>query len=115
MYYIANAILLKLGYLVGDKISHKVTSDALIVFVRDKLKNKLISDFEEVQEEAMDLINTSKYEFKADEIIEFFEFERKKRSLSQYDTNYILKKSRSETSLNRSKRFILEVKSLLEE
>lgn len=115
MYYMANAILSKLGYSVGDKISHKVTSDALIVFVRDKLKNKLINDFEEVQEEALSIINTSKHEVMVDEIIEFFELERRKRSLSQYDTNYILKKSRSETSLNRSRRFILEIKSLLEE
>ena len=30
MYYIANAVLLELGYKVGDKVSHKVTSDALI-------------------------------------------------------------------------------------
>src|SRR3989338_4996781 len=34
MFYIANAVLLKLGYRVGDKISHKVTADSLIVFVR---------------------------------------------------------------------------------
>lgn len=108
MYYIANAVFLKSGYLVGDKISHKDTSDALIVFVRNKLKNKLIHDFEEVQEEALDLINTSKNRVGVDEVIEFFELERKKRSLSQYDINYSLKNSKSETSLNRSKRFFLK-------
>lgn len=37
MYYIANAVLLDLGYKVGDKVSHKVTSDALIVYVRNKM------------------------------------------------------------------------------
>ena len=30
MYYIANAVLLKIGYKVGDKISHKVTADSLL-------------------------------------------------------------------------------------
>lgn len=34
MFYIANAVLIK----VGDKIAHQVTSDALIVFVKNKLK-----------------------------------------------------------------------------
>lgn len=38
MYYIANAILLRLGYKVGDKVSHKVTADAIIIFVKNKLK-----------------------------------------------------------------------------
>ena len=36
MYYIANAVLYKYGYKVGDKISHKVTSDSLIVYIRKK-------------------------------------------------------------------------------
>jgi len=34
MYYYANAALMKLGYKVGEKIVHKVTSDAIIVYVR---------------------------------------------------------------------------------
>ena len=51
MYYIANAVLLQLGYKVGDKISHKVTSDALIVYIRNRLKSKLIEEFEEAKEE----------------------------------------------------------------
>lgn len=44
MYYVANAVLLGIGYKVGDKISHKVTSDALIVFAREKLKKGLIEE-----------------------------------------------------------------------
>lgn len=32
MFYMANAVLLKYGYKVGDKIAHKITSDSLIVF-----------------------------------------------------------------------------------
>ena len=31
MFYAANAVLLHLGYRTGEKIAHKVTSDALIV------------------------------------------------------------------------------------
>src|SRR3989344_4099680 len=44
MYYYANAVLLKLGYKVGDKIVHKVTSDSLVVYVRGKLKESLIEE-----------------------------------------------------------------------
>lgn len=42
MYYYANAILIKMNYKVGDKISHKVTSDALIVFLGNKLKKNIL-------------------------------------------------------------------------
>ena len=52
MYYIANAVLLNFGYKVGDRISHKVTNDALIVFVREKLKSNCLEDFEAVKTEA---------------------------------------------------------------
>jgi len=45
MYYIANAVLLKLGYKVGDKVSHKVTADAIIVFIRNKLKKNLLEEY----------------------------------------------------------------------
>ena len=46
MYYIANAVLLNIGYKVGDKISHKITADALIVFARNKLKKGFIEEYE---------------------------------------------------------------------
>lgn len=37
MFYIANAVLLELGYKTGDRVVHKVTNDALIVLVTNKL------------------------------------------------------------------------------
>ncbi len=43
MFYIANAVLLNQGKKVGEKIPHKVTSDALIVFVRNKLKDEILN------------------------------------------------------------------------
>jgi hypothetical protein len=52
MFYIANAILYKSGYKVGTKIAHKVTADALIVFVRSKIKKSLIEDYELAIDEA---------------------------------------------------------------
>lgn len=53
MFYIANAMLYKLGYKVGSKVAHKVASDALIVFVRNKLKDHLIDDYELAINEAL--------------------------------------------------------------
>src|SRR3989338_4826372 len=46
MYYYANAVLRKLGYKIGEKIVHKVTSDAIIAYVRGKLKESLIEEYE---------------------------------------------------------------------
>lgn len=107
MYYIANAVLFKLGYKVGSAVSHKVTSDALIVFIRDKLKKSLLEDFEDAKDEAMELANMT------DDIIESFDFERKKRSTFQYNMTAPVKKSKAETSIERAKSFNLEFEKLL--
>ncbi len=108
MYYYANAVLLKLGYKIGDRIVHKVTSDALIVYVRGKLKESLLEEYEETKEEALSIAG-----MKADSLIESFEFERNKRSLIQYQTIEIEKQSKARTSLERAKEFAKEMEKLL--
>lgn len=108
MYYYATAVLLKFGYKVGEKIVHKVTADALIVYVRGKLKESLISDYEEAREEAFNLAG-----IKADALIESFDFERSKRSVIQYKTLDIEKHSKAKTSLQRAKEFSREMEKLL--
>jgi len=75
-------ILLKLGYKVGDHSSHKVTSDALIVFVRNKIKNQFLEDYDDAKAEAIGL-----------EIIGSLEQERIKRSNFQYEMGREVKKS----------------------
>lgn len=110
MYYMANAVLYKLGYKVGSKISHKVTADALIVFVRGKLKDVLIEKFENAQEEALELAR-----IKSDEIIASFDFERRKRSRFQYEMIEEVKMNEAKTSLERAKQFCFEMKKLLVE
>jgi uncharacterized protein (UPF0332 family) len=108
MYYYANAVLLKYGYKVGDKIVHKVTSDALIVYVRSKLKESLLETYEKTKEEALNIAG-----IRADEIIESFEFERNKRGLMQYNTIESDKQSKAKTSLKRAKEFSKEMNKLL--
>jgi hypothetical protein len=108
MYYYANAVLLKLGYKVADRIVHKVTSDALVVYVRRKLRESLIEGYEQTREEALSLAG-----MKADSLIESFELERGKRGLIQYRTIEVEKRSKAETSLRRAKEFAKEMDKLL--
>ncbi len=108
MYYYANAVLIKLGYKVGDKIVHKVTSEALIVLVRGKLRANLLEEYEETKEEALNLAG-----MKADVLIESFELEKNKRGIIQYKTIDIEKQSKAKTSLQRAKEFTREMEKLL--
>ena len=110
MYYAANGVLYSIGYKVGHKISHKVTSDALVVYVRKKLKESLLKEFEDAQEEALEIAG-----LQADELVESFGFERLKRSRFQYEMTEEIKRSKAETSLGRAKRFVFEMEKLLEE
>lgn len=108
MFYLANAVLLELGYKVGGKISHKITADALIVFVRNKLKKELLESYEETKEDALELISS-----KVDTLIQSFNFELQKRSKFQYQMDEEVKKGKATTSLERAKTFVFEMKKLL--
>lgn len=106
MFYISNAILYDLGYKTADKIVHKVTADALIVFVRNKLKKKLINDYEEAQNDALAIM-------KADEMIYHFDKEREKRGRIQYSTTETAKHSKAKTSLERARNYYKEMYELI--
>ncbi|GIU68819.1 MAG: hypothetical protein KatS3mg002_0055 [Candidatus Woesearchaeota archaeon] len=108
MFYLANALLYRLGYKVGDKIAHKVTADALMIFAREKIKDALIEGYEEIRDEAL-------AKMKSDELIEYFDFERRKRSFIQYNTPEEIKISKVKTSLERAKEFMFQISKLLEE
>lgn len=108
MFYYANAVLLRSGYKVGDRSVHKVTSDALRVFVRGKLKSSILESYDEVKDEALKIAA-----IRADEIIESFELERRKRSLIQYRTMESEKRAKAKTSLERAKEFNREMAKLL--
>lgn len=108
MYYLANAVLYQIGYKVGSRVSHKITADALIVFVRNKLRKELLEEYEEAKEEALEIIGK-----KTDDLIESFEQELEKRSAFQYETTEEIKKAKAQTSLERAKKFVFEMKRLL--
>ena len=109
MFYITSAVLYELGYKIEHKIPHKIAADSLIIFVRSKLKDTLIEEYEDAQQEALELSG-----IKADELIESFNFERIKRSRFQYSMTETSVRSRAQTSLERAKRFIFEMEKLLQ-
>lgn len=108
MFYMANTVLLELGYKVGNKIPHKVTSDAIIVFVRNKLKKELLEGYEKTKEDALEIIS-----YKVDSLIKSFDWEREKRSHFQYQMDESIKREKAITSLNRAIEFLFEMKKLL--
>lgn len=108
MFYISNAVLLKLGYKIGDKIVHKVTADSLIILAKNKLKSKYLEDYDEAKEEALRIA-----EIKSDEMIEAFDIERKKRSFIQYQTSQEDISKKAKISFKRAQEFLFEMESLL--
>ena len=108
MFYIANAALYKSGYKTGTKVVHKVTSDALIVFIRNRLKKSLIEDYEDAKDEALEVIGR-----KTDEMLSNFDNEMEKRSLFQYEMTEEIKQAKAKTSLERARKFVFEMKKLL--
>lgn len=110
MFYMANAVLLKYGYKIQDKIAHRVTSDALIVLVLNKLRKELIEDYESMQKDALEIANA-----KAESVIESYSFELDKRSRFQYNMLEETKEGKAQTSLKRASEFVFELKKLMKE
>ena len=110
MFYIANAVLLQLGYKTGSKVVHKVTSDALIVLVMDRIKKGLLEEYENIKLDALQIASV-----RSEELMAFYSIEMNKRSSFQYDMTEIIQEQKAKTSLNRAKEFMLEMKKLLPE
>ena len=108
MFYMANAVLLHYGYKTRDKIVHKVTSDALIVLVLDKLKKELLEGYEAIQQDALEIASA-----KAESVVESYALELDKRSRFQYNMLEQTKEGKAQTSLKRASEFVFELKKLL--
>ena len=108
MFYIANAVLLELGYKTGEKVVHKVTNDALIVLVMNKLTKGLMEEYENAKVDALEIAS-----IKSDEIIAFYGLELDKRSRFQYNMTESIQEQKAKTSLKRARQFLLEMKKLL--
>jgi len=109
MFYMANAVLLKLGYKTSHKIVHKVISEALIVLVMNQLKKELLEEYEKIRDDALEIASS-----KSEDIIENYNFEMDKRSKFQYEMSEEIKLEKAKTSLARAKEFVFEMKKLLD-
>ena len=110
MFYISNAVLLNIGYKTGDKIVHKVTSDALIVLIMDRIRKELLEEYQDVKEDALEIAS-----IKSEELVQLYALELEKRSRFQYNMIESIQEQKAKTSLKRAKEFILEMKKLLSE
>jgi predicted transcriptional regulator len=108
MFYAANAVLLELGYKTQHAIAHKVTADALIVLVYNKLRKGLIEEYESIQAEALEIASV-----KADEIVSSFDAELDKRARFQYNMLEETKQNKAETSVKRATEFLFEMRKLI--
>lgn len=104
MFYLANALLYKIGYKIGPKVAHKVTADALIVFVKNKLRDNLIEEYELASGEALTL---------SDNILQGYDLERTKRAVFQYESTEEIKASKAKTSLERAELFSKEIEKMI--
>lgn len=117
MFYAATAMLAKQGIRATGQIVHKVTADALIHFFgsNDKLA-KLLEQYEEAQTVGLELVGREelmkRMQKRADELIVSYDGERKKRSKFQYDIGVQAKRGYAQTSLERARNFVFEIRKL---
>ncbi len=117
MFYAANALFAKEGLKTTDKIAHKVTSDALVVYfiLNNKLARSLYESYQESMSQVMDLTKQDFESFvqKAKKIAMLFEYERGKRGTFQYDMTTEMKRSKAVTSIERAREFLKEIIALV--
>lgn len=93
MFYAANRLLAQKGIKISGQSRHKTTVEALIVFARNDIQEELINEYEDAVAQALDLI-------------ESFDYERKKRGTIQYQTTQRIQQAQAKTSYERAIHFI---------
>jgi hypothetical protein len=114
----SNSDTSKTGALATGQIVHKVTADALIHFFASNEKPaKLLEQYEEAQTVGLELVGREelmkRMQKKADELIISCEGECKKRSKFQYGIGVQAKRRYAQTSLDRARSFVFEVRKPL--
>ena len=112
MFYMARALLENEGIKIKTGLSiHTVTFDALVsyFYLTGRLQKELLDDFIEAEEDAAELLGKRK----ADELIEEYFFEKKKRGAFTYEMGEILVKSKAKTSLERAQKFRRELRKII--
>ena len=113
MFYMARALLENEGIKIKTDMSiHAVTFDTLVChfYLSGKLQKEFLDDFAEAKEDAAELLGKQK----ADELIEEYFFEKRKRGTFTYEMGEILVKSKAKTSLERAQRFRREIRKIID-
>src|SRR3989339_362838 len=113
MFYMARALLENRGIKIKTDLSiHAVTFDTLICYfyLTGKLQKEFLEDFIEAKEDAAELLGKQK----ADELMEDYFFEKKKRGTFTYDMGTVLVESKAKTSLERAQKFRRELKKIID-
>jgi uncharacterized protein (UPF0332 family) len=112
MFYMARALLENEGIkLKADFSIHALTFDALIhyFYLTGKLQKRLFEQYIEAQSEAIELLGKQK----ADELMEEYFFEKRKRGNLTYETEEFAIQSKAKTSLDRATKFYTEISMIL--
>jgi len=113
MFYMARALLENSGIKIKADLSiHAVAFDAVIYYfyLTGKLQKEFLEDFIEAKEDAAEILGKQK----ADELMEEYFFEKKKRGAFTYDMGNVLVQSKAKTSLERAQRFTRELKKIID-
>lgn len=113
MFYMARALLENTGIKIKADLSiHAVTFDAVIYYfyLTGKLQKEFLEDFIDAKEDAADILGKQK----ADELMDEYFFEKKKRGSFTYDMGTVLVQSKAKTSLERAQRFRRELKKIID-
>lgn len=113
MFYIVRALLDNEGIkLIANLSIHALTFDALVhhFYLTGKLQKRLFEQYIEAKEEAAELLGKQK----ADELIEEYFHEKRKRGNLTYETEEFAMQSKAKTSLERATRFNTEIRMIIE-
>lgn len=112
MFYMARALLENEGIKIdGDLSVHVVTFDAIINFfyLNNKLQKRIIEDFIEAKEESSELLGKQK----ADQLVEDYFYEKRRRGIFTYNTKEIVIQIKAKTSIERAIRFNEEIRKII--
>ncbi|MBI2140012.1 hypothetical protein HYU14_03745 [Candidatus Woesearchaeota archaeon] len=113
MFYMARALLENEGIRIKTGLSiHAATFDAVVhyFYLTGRLQKEFLEDFIEAKEDAAELLGKQK----ADELMEDYFFEKRKRGAFTYDMGAVLVESKAKTSLERAQKFRRELKKIID-
>lgn len=113
IFYMVRALLEKEGIKFKSDLSiHTPTFDALIYYfyLTGKLQKRLFEYYIEAKEEAAELLGKQK----ADELVEEYFYEKRKRANLTYEMGEFAIQSKAKTSLDRATKFNKEIKKIME-